>query len=110
MDTTSAMLGFAALSQGTRLDVFRLLVANEPNGLPAGEIARRLTVPHNTLSSHLGVLTRAGLATAERRSRSIIYRANLERAREVVVFLLQDCCGGRPEICGPVVDALTPCC
>jgi len=104
------MLGFAALSQGTRLDVFRLLVANEPNGLPAGEIARRLTVPHNTLSSHLGVLTRAGLATAERRSRSIIYRANLERAREVVVFLLQDCCGGRPEICGPVVDALTPCC
>ena len=110
MDTTKAILGFAALAQGTRLDVFRLLVASEPDGLPAGDIARQLAVPHNTLSSHLGVLTRAGLATAERRSRSIIYRANLEQARDVVVFLLQDCCGGRPEICSPVIDALTPCC
>ena len=110
MEKTAAILGFAALAQSTRVDVFRLLVSQEPHGMAAGEIARRLTIPHNTLSSHVGVLARAGLVTAERHSRSIVYRANLERARDVVVFLLQDCCGGRPEICSPVIDALTPCC
>ena len=68
---------FAALSQGTRLDVFRLLVKHAPGGLPAGDIARLLGVPHNTLSAHFSVLARAGLASAERRSRSIIYRADV---------------------------------
>jgi ArsR family transcriptional regulator len=110
MESTSAILTFASLAQETRLEVFRLLVRKEPDGMAAGDIARELAVPHNTMSSHLGVLTRAGLITAERYSRSIVYRVNLDRARELVTFLLQDCCGGRPEICSPLIDALKPCC
>ena len=110
MDEIDAILAFAALAQETRLQAFRMLVASEPNGLPAGEIARRLAAPHNTMSSHLGVLARAGLVTGERHSRSVVYRANLDRARDVVTFLLKDCCGGDPETCSAVVDALAPCC
>lgn len=110
MDNSAAILGFAALAQPTRLDVFRLLVGHEPEGLAAGEIARQLAVPHNTMSSHLAVLARAGLVRSERRSRSIIYRADFDRLRGVVTFLLQDCCGGRPELCSPLIDTLTNCC
>jgi len=109
METSTAILILSALAQETRLEVFRLLVKCEPDGMAAGEIARELTVPHNTMSSHLGVLSRAGLVTAERRSRSIVYRADLERIRDVVGFLLQDCCGGRKERCTSVIEALTPC-
>jgi ArsR family transcriptional regulator len=110
MDETAIILAFAALAQATRLQAFRVLVASEPAGLAAGEIARRLAAPHNTMSSHLGVLARAGLVTAERHSRSIVYRANLDRARDVVTFLLKDCCGGHPETCSAVIDALASCC
>ena len=99
MDDTDALLAFAALSQSTRLDVFRLLMAAEPTGLPAGEVARRLAVPQNTMSTHLAVLARAGLIGSERRSRSIIYRARVERVRTLVDFLMHDCCGGNPQIC-----------
>jgi len=109
MEPTNAILTFSAFAQETRLEVFRLLVKSEPNGMPAGDIARELAVPHNTMSSHLGVLSRAGLVTAERRSRSIVYRVNLDRVRDVVSFLLQDCCDGRPELCSSVIEALTPC-
>ena len=90
------MAAFAALAQGTRLDTFRLLVAREPNGVAAGELARLLGVPQNTMSAHLSVLARAGLVMSERQSRSIIYRANLQRLRELTLFLLKDCCGGTP--------------
>ena len=110
MESENVILALAALAQATRLDVFRLLVKHEPDGLPAGEIARELAVPHNTMSSHLSILSRAGLVRSERRSRSIIYRADLDRLREVVTFLLKDCCGGHPGLCAPLVDALTPCC
>ncbi len=110
MDETDAILAFAALAQETRLQAFRLLVAGEPHGLAAGEVARRLAAPHNTVSSHLGVLSRAGLVAGERHSRSIVYRANLDRARDVVTFLLKDCCGGDPDTCSAVVDALAPGC
>lgn len=99
MDETNALLAFAALSQSTRLQVFRLLMEFEPTGLPAGDIARRLAVPQNTLSSHLAVLTRAGLITAERRSRSIIYRASVDGLGALVDFLTHDCCGGNPQVC-----------
>lgn len=105
-----SFLALAALAQGTRLDTFKLLVRHEPDRLPAGEIARQLMVPHNTLSTHLAVLTRAGLVTAERRSQSIIYRANLATLRGMTLFLVKDCCGGRPELCGPLIAELTPCC
>ncbi|GAB4065391.1 helix-turn-helix transcriptional regulator [Ancylobacter sonchi] len=110
MESEQAILAFAALAQSTRLDVFRLLIEHEPHGLPAGEVARRLAVPHNTMSTHLAVLTRAGLIGAERQSRTIIYRANLDAVRAIAGFLVKDCCRGRPEVCEPLVSELSPCC
>jgi ArsR family transcriptional regulator len=110
MEKEPAILSLAALAQSTRLDVFRLLVAHEPDGLPAGEIARELAVPHNTMSTHLAILTRAGLIRSQRRSRSIIYRADLGHFRAVATFLLKDCCGGHPEVCTPLIEDLTSCC
>lgn len=110
MESSNALDVFAALSQATRLDTFRLLMEHEPEGLPAGEIARRLEVPQNTMSSHLAILARAGLIESERHSRSIIYRAVVDRVREITSFLVQDCCGGRPELCEPLVAAFVPCC
>ena len=110
MESEQALGALAALAQSTRLDVFRLLVREEPGGLPAGEVARRLAVPHNTMSTHLAVLTRAGLIAAERRSRSIVYRARLDAVQALAGFLVKDCCGGRPEICAPLIADLSPCC
>lgn len=106
MDTKDAIECFSALAQETRLAAFRLLVRHEPEGLPAGEIARLLDVPHNTMSAHLAVLTRAGLAVSQRHSRSIIYRAHLAHVQETVRFLVRDCCGGRPEVCQPLLSSL----
>lgn len=105
----SSILALAALAQTTRLDTFRLLVRHEPEGLAAGDIAAELAVPANTLSAHLGVLSRAGLITAERRSRSIIYRADLDRLGDLVLFLLNDCCQGRADLCDPLIAQLSPC-
>lgn len=110
MESSAAIEVFAALSQSTRLDTFRLLMEHEPEGLAAGEIARRVQVPQNTMSSHLAILTRAGLIESERHSRSIVYRAVVDRVREIASFLVQDCCGGRPELCEPLVAEFTPCC
>ncbi len=110
MESTSAIEAFAALSQPTRLDAFRLIIRHEPRGLPAGEVARLLDVPQNTMSSHLAVLSRAGLISSERHSRSIIYRAELDKVRELASFLVSDCCGGRPELCEPLVAEFTACC
>ena len=110
MKTDEVLLAFAALSQPTRLAVFRLLIEREPEGLAAGEVARQMDVPHNTMSSHLAILTRAGLIEAQRQSRSIIYRARLDAVRMLVGYLLKDCCGGRPDICAPLLADLTsPC-
>ncbi len=64
-------------------------------------------VSHNTMSSHLAVLSRAGLVRPERRGRSIVYRADLDRFRATATFLLKDCCAGRPEICGPLLPDLS---
>ena len=106
VDQANAIDAFSALAQATRLEVFRLLVAAEPAGLPSGEVARRLGVPHNTMSSHLAILQRAGLIIAERQGRSMIYRAQVSAVRELVTFLVQDCCDGRPELCAPVLEDL----
>ncbi|WP_457836089.1 ArsR/SmtB family transcription factor, partial [Staphylococcus aureus] len=76
----------------------------------AGDIAKALAVPQNTMSSHLAILSRAGLVAARRFSRSIVYRAELEAFRAVMLFMVRDCCDGRPEICAPLIDDLTPCC
>ncbi len=110
MDSTEIIAALAALAQPTRLDTFRLLVTREPEGVAAGELARLIEVPQNTMSAHLAVLARARLIVGERHSRSIVYRANLERFREVALYLLKDCCGGRPELCAPLIADLTPCC
>ena len=110
MENEQAVMALAALSQSTRLEAFRTLVRHEPAGLAAGELARILEVPQNTLSAHLAVLARAGLVTSERYSRSIVYRASLADFQKVALFLLQDCCGGRPEVCASVIESLQPCC
>jgi DNA-binding transcriptional ArsR family regulator len=110
MEDVEAIAALAALAQATRMETFRLLVKREPDGVPAGELARLMAVPQNTMSAHLSILARAGLVTGERQSRSIIYRANLGRFREVALFLLKDCCGARSDICAPLIADLTPCC
>lgn len=109
MESDTAILALAALAQPTRLETFRLLVRHEPEGLAAGEVARALSVPQNTLSSHLSVLARAGLVTSERHGTTITYRADLHRLRAVVGFVLKDCCGGRAEICAPLIADLSSC-
>ncbi|WP_110670789.1 ArsR/SmtB family transcription factor [Salinicola halophilus] len=109
METKTATERFAALSQSTRLEAFRLLVRHEPEGLPAGEIARELEVPHNTLSSHLSVLAQAGWVVSHRQGRSIVYRADLGCMRETLDFLVRDCCDGNPEVCDPFLTALGAC-
>jgi DNA-binding transcriptional ArsR family regulator len=109
MDMESSLEALTALAQPTRMRTFRLLVQNEPVGLAAGEIARLLAVPQNTMSTHLSVLARAGLARAERDSRSIIYRADLDALRDLMLFLVKDCCGGRAELCQPLAQELLAC-
>lgn len=98
MDKTHALDALSALAQQTRLDVFQLLIRFEPEGLAAGDIADALGVPQNTLSTHLAILVRAGLATSERRGRSIIYRAMVPTVRGLVRYLVDDCCAGHPEL------------
>ncbi|MFZ5704594.1 MAG: ArsR/SmtB family transcription factor [Pseudomonadota bacterium] len=110
METNQAVTALSALALETRLDIFRLLVRAEPAGLAAGEIARTLDVAPNTLSSHLAILTRAGLLQSERDGRSIIYRVRLDHLRTLILFLLQDCCGGNAELCAPILAELAPCC
>lgn len=110
MDIPEATQVLAALAQPTRLQAFRLLVSHEPHGLPAGDIARTLEVPQNTSSTHLSILLNAGLARSERSGRSITYRADLVRLRELTLFLLKDCCEGRSEVCAPLLAELTRSC
>lgn len=106
MELTSAVTSLAALALEGRLSVFRLLVQAGPEGLPAGEIARRLEVLPNTLSANLNVLSHAGLVASRREGRSIIYSANYDAMRDLLTFLMEDCCGGVPEICAPLAEAV----
>lgn len=110
MDSNIAITALGALAQSTRLETFRLLVRLEPEGIAAGELARLIDIPQNTMSAHLATLSRAGLVKSERQSRSIIYRADLDGLRELILFLLKDCCGGATELCAPLLAELTPCC
>lgn len=110
MKTKQALAAFAALSQETRLEAFRQLVRLTPEGMPAGELARDLDVPASTLSSHLAILERAGLVASERQGRVILYRADLDGARDLVQFLVKDCCRGQPERCAQLIEAALPSC
>ena len=95
METLKAIEALGALSQETRLEAFRTLVRHEPSGLPAGEIARMLNVPQNTLSTHLAILVNAGLAESRRDGRSMIYRAWIAEMEGLIAYLLEDCCQGQ---------------
>ncbi|MCP5431980.1 MAG: helix-turn-helix transcriptional regulator [Alphaproteobacteria bacterium] len=108
MESSSAIAAFSALAQETRLALFRALVRAGTQGLAAGAVAERLGVPPPTLSFHLKELLRAGLVTQRREGRSLIYALDVEGTRALVDFLLEDCCGGDPRLCG--VEAREVCC
>jgi ArsR family transcriptional regulator, arsenate/arsenite/antimonite-responsive transcriptional repressor len=94
-----AISALAALAQPTRLAIFRLLIKHEPVGITAGVIADTVGAPHNTLSSHLAILVRAGLLRSSREGRTIIYRSDVEGMQSLLSFLVNDCCDGHPELC-----------
>jgi protein-tyrosine-phosphatase/DNA-binding transcriptional ArsR family regulator len=108
METLEAAAAFAALSQETRLDLIRLLIAQGSSGLPAGEIAARLAVPASTLSFHLSALERAGLTQSTRQGRQVIHAVRIAGVRRLLSFLTEACCGGRPELCGDIARLLPP--
>ncbi len=107
MDKRSSLDALAALGQETRLDIFRLLVRAGDGGVPAGEIAVRLGAVQNTVSAHLKVLAQAGLVRPERDGRTVRYAADMTGFRDLLAYLMEDCCDGRPELCRPVIDAVT---
>lgn len=109
MDTNRAATAFAALGQPVRVDVLRLLVRAGHDGLAAGEIAAALDSLPNTMSANLAVLMRAGLIRNRREGRTIRYFADFDGLRGLLSFLIADCCGGRPDQCGPMLDALICC-
>ncbi len=92
MDIQNAIIAFDALSQETRLQVHRLLVEYGPDGVAAGELSKTLGVPHNTLSFHLNHMSNAGLVSSRREGRSIIYSANFEFVRDLIRFMVENCC------------------
>lgn len=110
MDINDAAKALGALSQETRLQTFRLLVRAGTRGMPAGDIARTLDIPHNTLSTHLSILVTAGLVSSRRAGRSIIYSVDFDGTRALLSFLMEDCCQGHPEVCTPVLDSVLPGC
>jgi len=91
---------FAALAHELRLGVFRLLIGALPDGLPAGQIAEHFKVPASTLSSHLAQLERAGLLKSWRERQRIVYAVDTEGTKNLVGFLVDDCCNGQPALCG----------
>jgi DNA-binding transcriptional ArsR family regulator len=109
-DTASAIAALSALAHVGRLEVFRLLVRAGPAGLPAGEVARATDSRLNTLSTNLGILSAAGLVGSRREGRSVIYSANYASMSELLAYLVEDCCGGNPDICAPLAEVAGRCC
>ena len=110
MDMSSALAAFGALSQQTRLEVFRLLIEAGPDGLAAGEIAERAGVRQNLMSTHLNILHQAGLTRVRREGRWIFHAIEMEAVRGLIAFLIEDCCKGRPSDCAKLIDAVAPSC
>jgi len=110
LSPTQAVSVLAALAQPTRLAIFRLLLKHEPVGVAAGVIADTIGAPHNTISTHLAILVRAGLLCGARDGRTITYRADIEGMRALVGFLVNDCCDGHPELCKLLATASDPSC
>lgn len=105
MKLNDAATTLNALAQPSRLEIFRLLVGAPEEGISAGGISEALAVPKPTLSFHLKELSYAGLVESRREGRSIFYRIRSSRMRELMAFLTQDCCQGRPELCLPAEPA-----
>jgi len=105
MELELAVKRLSALAQEGRLAVFRLLVKAGPDGVAAGEIAQTLGLPANTLSAQLAILVNAGMASSRRAGRSIIYSAQYEGMNELLAYLVDDCCQGKPELCLPAAQA-----
>ncbi len=110
MDEPQALATFGALAQETRLRVVRLLVKAGAEGVPAGQIAEAVGVSASNISFHLKELERAGIVAARREARSIVYAADFAALSGLVRFLMEDCCGGRPEICAPILADFPTCC
>jgi len=110
MEIKQAVKSLAALAQESRLNVFRLLVEAGEEGLSAGEISDRLDSPPATMSFHLKELTATGLIAPKRDGRSMIYSLQPDRMNELLQFLMQDCCQGRPELCQPDFTRDKTCC
>lgn len=110
MDNKQAITAFDALSQEIRLEVLRLLIKAGPDGIPAGDIGDALGVKQNTMSVNLKILAQAGLITRVRDGRTIRYAADYYGIQQVVVFLMKDCCGGRAELCQPILDQVACAC
>ena len=112
MNSDLAIRRLSALAQEGRLTVFRLLVKAGPDGIAAGQIANLVGLPQNTVSAQLATLANAGLVTARRTGRFIIYSADYGGMGELLVYLTEDCCQGRPEICSPLGELAnrTACC
>ena len=106
MDINTALSAFEALSQETRLGVVRLLVRAGPTGMAAGEIATALDCRQNTMSAHLKILNAAMLVNSRREGRSIFYTANYGTVRELILYLMEDCCGGSADVCVPIAQTL----
>lgn len=106
MDLENAVKSLDALANATRLSVFRLLVEAGPDGLSAGDIAERTGALQNTLSSHLARLQRAKIITSQRDGRHVIYRADFETLGGLIVYLMEDCCGGSAEVCDPIAASI----
>lgn len=106
MDIKHAVEALESLAHETRLGVFRLLVQAGPEGLAAGDIAARLNALQNTMSSHLHKLERVGIINRRREGRHIVYSANFESLSALIVYLMEDCCGGSAEVCNPVAASI----
>ncbi len=106
MDSETAIEALSALAHPGRLAVFRLLVKAGADGLAAGEVARLMEIPANTMSTQLAILSRSGLIGSRRERRSIIYHADYARFAELLGFLVEDCCGGRPEVCSQLASVV----
>ncbi|MEM8541820.1 MAG: metalloregulator ArsR/SmtB family transcription factor [Pseudomonadota bacterium] len=106
MDTNKATEVFAALSQSTRIEALRILIKTGADGMLAGDLGDLMEIRQNTMSANLSVLLHAGLVRNEREGRSIRYFADFDGLRGVLAFLMEDCCGGNPELCQPVLDEI----
>jgi ArsR family transcriptional regulator, arsenate/arsenite/antimonite-responsive transcriptional repressor len=106
MDKKNALCAFTALSQATRLDVFRLLMKAGKTGILSGEIGNALDVRQNTMSANLSILLQSGLIYNQREGRAIRYFADMDGIRGLLAYLMEDCCGGNPELCQPLISAI----